>query len=243
VHGNLAIRTGREETTAGPGDVALLRLGVPLSAEWDDLRAQVVRMPLAEVARMAAERWGTDAAAFRFERMDPVSAELSTYWRNTVSYLHQAFTGPHPPMASPLLRAAFVELAAAALLAAFPHTATPPGPLRGPGQVVPLALRRAVAFIEAHAAEPVTLTQMAEAAGVTGRALQFAFMRHYDTTPTGYLRRVRLERAHRVLTDADPSDGITVAATARRWGWANPSHFAAAYLKAYGRHPRHTLRA
>jgi hypothetical protein len=30
VHGNLAIRTGREETTAGPGDVALLRLGVPL---------------------------------------------------------------------------------------------------------------------------------------------------------------------------------------------------------------------
>ena len=66
------------------------------SAEWDDLRAQVVRMPLAEVARMAAERWGTDAAAFRFERMDPVSAEMSTYWRNTVSYLHQAFTGPHP---------------------------------------------------------------------------------------------------------------------------------------------------
>jgi len=40
---------------------------------------------------------------------------------------------------------------------------------------VPSALRRAVAFIEAHAAEPVTLTQMAEAAGVAGRALQLAF--------------------------------------------------------------------
>jgi transcriptional regulator GlxA family with amidase domain len=64
-------------------------------------------------------------------------------------------------------------------------------------------------------------------------------MRHYETTPTGYLRRARLDRA---LTDADPSDGITVAATAR-WGWANPSHFAAAYLTAYGQHPRHTLRA
>jgi len=33
------------------------------------------------------------------------------------------------------------------------------------------------------------------------------------------------------------------AHAARRWGWASPSHFAAAYLKAYGRHPRHTLRA
>jgi transcriptional regulator GlxA family with amidase domain len=90
---------------------------------------------------------------------------------------------------------------------------------------------------------PAGQIELAEAAGVTGRALQLAFMRHYDTTSTGNLRRARLKRAHRELTDADPSDGITVAATARRWGWANPSHFAAAYLKAYGQHPRHTLRA
>ena len=83
---------------------------------------------------------------------------------------------------------------------------------------------------------------MAEAAGVTGRALQMAFMRHYDTTPTGYLRRVRLERAHRELKDADPAVGVTVAAIARRWGWANPSHFAAAYRQVYGEFPRHTLR-
>jgi transcriptional regulator GlxA family with amidase domain len=69
-----------------------------------------------------------------------------------------------------------------------------------------------------------------------------AFMRHYDTTPTGYLRRVRLERAHRELRDADPSDGTTVAAIARRWGWANSSHFAVVYREAYGRYPRHTLR-
>jgi transcriptional regulator GlxA family with amidase domain len=114
--------------------------------------------------------------------------------------------------------------------------------MRGPGQVAPSALRRAVAFIDAHATEPVTLTQMAEAAGVTGRALQLAFLRHYDTTPTGYLRRVRLERAHRELRDADPSDGTTVAAIARRWGWANPSHFTVAYREAFGQYPRHTLR-
>jgi len=242
VHGHLAIRAGREETALGPGDVALPRLGVPLSADWDDLRVQVVRMPLAEVARIAAERWGTDAAAFRFERMTPVSAEMSTYWRDTIAYLHRAFADPYPPMASPLLRAALVEFAAAAQLTVFPHTATSASQLRGPGQVAPSALRRAIAFIDAHATEPVTLTQMAEAAGVTGRALQLAFMRHYDITPTGYLRRVRLERAHRELADADPSDGTTVAATARRWGWANPSHFTAAYREAYGQYPRQTLR-
>ena len=46
---------------------------------------------------------------------------------------------------------------------------------------------------------------------------------------------------HEVRLRGDPEH--TVAATARRWGWANPSHFAVAYLKAYGQHPRHTLRA
>jgi AraC-like DNA-binding protein len=242
VHGDLTIRAGREQTELGPGDVVLPRLGVPLSVSWDDLRVQVVRMPLAEVARIAAERWGTDAAAFRFESMTPVSAEMSRYWRDTITYLHQAFAEPHPPMASPLLRAALADFAATAQLAVFPHTASSASRVRGPGRVAPSALRRAVAFIDSHAAEPVTLTQMAEAAGVTGRALQLAFLRHYDTTPTGYLRRVRLERAHRELRDADPSGGITVAAIARRWGWANPSHFTAAYREAFGQYPRHTLR-
>jgi AraC-like DNA-binding protein len=242
VHGHLTIRAGREEAELGPGDVALPRLGVPLAADWDDLRVHVVRMPLAEIARVAAGRWGTDAAAFRFERMTPVSAEMGAYWRETIAHVHRAFAEPHPPMASPLLRAALIELAAAAQLAVFPHAADPASRPDAQGRIPPSALRRAVAFIDAHAAEPVTLTRMAEAAGVTGRALQLAFMRHYDTTPTGYLRRVRLERAHRELTDADPSDGATVAAIARRWGWANPSHFTAAYREAYGRYPRHTLR-
>jgi AraC-like DNA-binding protein len=48
------------------------------------------------------------------------------------------------------------------------------------------------------------------------------------------LRRVRLERAHRQLQTADPAAGMTVAETARRWGWANQSKFAAAYRAQYG---------
>jgi hypothetical protein len=63
------------------------------------------------------------------------------------------------------------------------------------------------------------------------------------TVAAGPLAADQIEHSMNVAVTADPSDGITVAATARRWGWANPSHFAAAYLKADGRHPRHTLRA
>jgi transcriptional regulator GlxA family with amidase domain len=103
-------------------------------------------------------------------------------------------------------------------------------------------VRRAAAFIDAHAGRPVTATEIAAAAGVTARALQYAFRRHYDTTPTGYLRRVRLERAQRQLLTADPATGATVAEIAHRWGWANPANFAAAYQKQYGVSPSHTLR-
>ena len=78
--------------------------------------------------------------------------------------------------------------------------------------------------------------------GVTPRALQYAFRRHHDMTVTGYLREVRLERAHRELQDGDSAAGLTVAATARRWGWANPGSFTSAYRRRYGVTPSLTLR-
>ena len=240
--GRLSVVAGGDEARLAAGGVMLAPCGVPLSVDWEDLVTRLVRIPVSEVARVAEARWGVDAASFRFEGMTPVSPEMGQYWRDTVTYLHRAFEEPYQAVASPLLRAALVEFTAAAQLAVFPNTATSASYVQGPGRVAPAALRRAVAFVDAHAAEPITLTQMAEAAGVTGRALQHAFMRHYDTTPTGYLRRVRLERAHLELQAADPTAGATVAETARRWGWANPAHFAAAYRRLYGQLPSHTLR-
>ncbi|GAB7045219.1 hypothetical protein JCM9534A_03450 [Catenuloplanes indicus JCM 9534] len=97
---------------------------------------------------------------------------------------------------------------------------------------VPVTVRRAVACIDAHAA----------AAGVSVRALQAGFRRHMDTTPLGYLRRVRLERAHRDLQAADPTTGATVTVIARGWGFTDLSRFAADYHAAFGRLPRQTLR-
>ena len=82
----------------------------------------------------------------------------------------------------------------------------------------------------------------ARAAGVGPRALQLAFARHLGLSPMAYVRRVRLECAHRELQAADPTSGDTVAAIAARWGFAKPDRFAAAYRAAYGVAPIHTLR-
>ncbi|MFI5833378.1 helix-turn-helix transcriptional regulator [Micromonospora sp. NPDC051300] len=124
----------------------------------------------------------------------------------------------------------------------FPNTTMTAGYLPQPSRVAPAVVRRARAYLDEHAAEPVTVAQVAAACGVGARALQAAFQRHVGQSPLTYLRQVRLARAHRDLTAADPAEGATVAATARRWGWANPGRFAAAYREEYGRQPSETLR-
>ena len=106
----------------------------------------------------------------------------------------------------------------------------------------PGSVRRAMAYIEEHADSDIDLTDIAEAAHVGPRALQRAFRRSLDSTPLGYLRSVRLERAHEQLVAADADDGTTVVEVAARWGFGHPGRFAGAYRTQFGRSPSETLR-
>ena len=72
--------------------------------------------------------------------------------------------------------------------------------------------------------------------------MQLAFWRHYDPTPSGYLRRVRLESAHHDLQAADPTTGITVAGIAAKWGFGPGARFTRFYHEQFGVLPSHTLR-
>jgi transcriptional regulator GlxA family with amidase domain len=135
------------------------------------------------------------------------------------------------------------QMVAAVMLRTFPSTTMTVPYLPSPGWAPPAAVRRAAEFMEAHAGEPVTTAQIAEAAGVTTRTLQDAFRRQHGITPAGYLRGIRLERAHQELAGADPASGVTVRAVARRWGWVRPSVFAWAYRQRFGVPPGRTLRA
>ncbi|WP_055478765.1 AraC family transcriptional regulator [Sphaerimonospora mesophila] len=110
-----------------------------------------------------------------------------------------------------------------------------------PPRAAPAAVKRAVELIEAYAAQPVTVADIAGAAGVGARALRDGFRRHLDTTPTAYLREVRLERARAELRAHGP-DTTTVADVARRWGFVDPGRFSRAYRRHFGESPSRTLR-
>ncbi|MGZ4548011.1 MAG: helix-turn-helix transcriptional regulator [Blastococcus sp.] len=238
--GQLRVDGVGEETRSLPGDVLLFPQGGRFTCGWRSLDLRMVRLPTRIVAELAAARTGLDPADFRFESMSPLSVALGEYCRTTVHYLHSLFRGD-PMVGDPLVLRGALDLAAAAALATFPSTVTTAAPVGPAGHATPAALRRSAAFIDEHAHEPLTLADIVRASGIGARALQQAFRRHHDTTPTGYLRNVRLERAHRELQAADPTRGATVAAVAARWGFPHPGRFAVLYRRTYGRSPRQTL--
>jgi AraC-like DNA-binding protein len=220
----------------------LYPLGVGFAAEYDDASLATVRVPLPVITSVAEAMTGLPAADLRFEGMAPVSEAMQRYWVATVVHLTRQLAVPDPDLPALLLQE-LRRLTAASLLAVFPNTTMTAARLPGPGRIPPAAVRRAVAFMDAHAGEPLTAAEIAAAAGIGVRGLQVAFRRHMNQTPLEYLRRVRLERVHRELQAAAPGAGVTVKAIARRWGFANPGRFTAEYRTLYGHLPSHTLRA
>jgi AraC-like DNA-binding protein len=140
-----------------------------------------------------------------------------------------------PVVAAPLTRSVMVGLLMAAQ---HRHRDELDTPVPAAGAAV---VRTARAFIEDNAHKPLTVGDIARAAGVGVRGLQQGFQRSLDTSPTQYLRQVRLRRVHRELLAADAAT-TTVGEVAARWGFAHQGRFAAYYRQQYGVAPTETLR-
>jgi AraC-like DNA-binding protein len=240
--GSLTIRGHHQQATIGPGEVGAYLPLVDLQFIAPTISVECVRLPLSELSTIAAERVGIDPHDFRLEGMTPITAAKARYWRSLLLFVGREISADSSALASRLVQVETARMVAASAITVFPNTALRVAHTPSPGRVEPAALRRAIAFVDANAQQPITVQDMAAAASTTPRALQHAFARHRDTTPTGYLRRVRLEHAHRELQAADPVDGTTVGSVAARWGFASPGRFAAQYREAFGALPSHTLR-
>ncbi|QWF79762.1 helix-turn-helix transcriptional regulator [Amycolatopsis sp. CA-230715] len=167
---------------------------------------------------------------------EPISPAAAAQWRRAFAFVRNEIQ----LMDNPLVRSHTARLLATVTLATFPSTALADPTIEDRHDANPATLRRAVAFIEANPDRDISMLDIANAASVTVRTVQLAFRRHLNTTPTAYLRRVRLACAHENLLAADSRDD-TVTAIATRWGFPHLGRFAAAYRTAYGCSPRHTL--
>ncbi|MCF3642784.1 AraC family transcriptional regulator [Rhizobium sp. TRM95111] len=105
---------------------------------------------------------------------------------------------------------------------------------------MPRQVKRAIDFMTANVAAPLTVAEIAAAAGVSVRSLQMGFQQFRNTTPLSYLRQIRLEGVRRDLLAAHERN--TVADVARRWGFSHMGRFSMLYREAFGELPTESLR-
>ncbi|MBV9312846.1 MAG: helix-turn-helix domain-containing protein [Pseudonocardia sp.] len=177
----------------------------------------------------------------RFTGYGAISPRTAQAWKSIYAHLHEDVLTNPEMMAHPLVAGNAARLLVATALATFPNTALTDPTIEDRHDAHPQTLRRAIAFIEAHADRDISATDIARAASVTVRTVQLAFRRHLGTTPMAHLRRVRLDCARAELRAAALGQD-TVTQIAARWGYGRPSVFAAHYRATYSETPSQTLR-
>ena len=94
-------------------------------------------------------------------------------------------------------------------------------------------LEDARSILLARITAPPTLPELARLARLNEGKLKQGFRKHFGDSVFGYLRRQRLEQAHRLLRQGH----YNVTEVATRVGYANPSKFAAAFKALFGVNP------
>lgn len=207
---------------------------------YDECRVTNMLIDRSQFDRAVADLYGTGAAHTPFFDLTRARSDAAAErWIGIETLLWRELGRAEPP--APLVHGQLIRLAVASLLENFTVTfTTGEGDVHGPGSHA--SLRRAVAFIDSHAADDIGLAHIAAAARLSTRGAQDAFRRHLNTTPLAYLRRVRLDHAHQELLASSPS-ATTVGRIAARWGFANPGRFAAEHRRVYGSEPAAVLRS
>ena len=199
-----------------------------------DLR--LVHLDRALVRRVAGLRGDVGEHALRFDTHRELGQEAAGRWRDALTALARALR------AGGTESAAWQEAKSAALevfLDLFPPVLDDlPAVL---GQPRNARLRAAVEYVHDHAAEPITISDLSAASGLSVRSVQESFRRVFDVSPLTYLRQVRLDRVRAELHTVDSQAGA-VGDVARRWGFAHLGRFSAAYAERFGEYPKETLR-
>ncbi len=100
---------------------------------------------------------------------------------------------------------------------------------------------RARRYIVDHLSSPLAIGSIATAAGTSRRSLSRAFVDLLNDTPAEYIRRLRLHRIRRDLTEPGNAR-IGIAAIAARWGLKPSGEMSLRYRELFGELPEITRR-
>jgi AraC-like DNA-binding protein len=241
--GGMKVSLGHDEEVVPVGTPVLFPAHQVVSVLWADACADCVGVRAAEVERTATETTGLENAGLRFTALRPMTPAAGRRWNDVVRGVVDTLMRQPGGTPSPLVAAQLTRRLAVVALETFPSTVLASRRRMPPDHATPPVVRRAIDVIEANADRDLTLSEIAEASGISARGLQAAFLRHRDMTPTAFARRVRLDRAHRELAAVDPALRDTVRSIPARWGFDDRRRFAVEHQRAYGRPPVQTARS
>jgi AraC-like DNA-binding protein len=205
---------------------------------FDDVHLRMTAFE-AEAFHQAAERYDQAGSRRRLSRSAPHSPIAAAAWSWTAAHVQRTMRDPIA-FGNPIVAGELFDLAVRTVLACFADDADDGD---APNLAAsPKAVRRAVAYLEEHALEAVTVPDVAAAARTSVRSLQALFRRHLGVSPVEHLHGIRLESARRDLL-AGSGEDATVRAVAERWGFGNSGRFARLYQERFGELPSDTLRA
>ncbi|MFF0989784.1 helix-turn-helix transcriptional regulator [Kocuria nitroreducens] len=230
----------REESgSAAGGSSVLFRPEHPSLVVAQDVDVTLVHLPVALVQQTADTVYGARTPV-AFAASTSAGNRLGQYWSGLARY--GAGVLASAAFDEPLVRSELTRQLVVGLLECFPLVGDPDERYLSM-EAQARRYRIAVQFLDDSASGPVTVEDAARAAGTTTGALVRAFRANHPLglTPAQYLRRIRMEAAHRDLAAGDPAAGDTVKDIAARWGFAHPGRFAQYYRQIYGMTPRRTL--
>ncbi|WP_079175433.1 AraC family transcriptional regulator [Streptomyces malaysiense] len=220
---------------AGPGD--------RLSMNWNSEAVNnILIFPFQEMEKAVVRRLGDlPSGGLRFNN---VLDERNPVMRSWIKLARSFSLFSRSPLShsSHLGMRHFENALVDSILDVQPHSWSSAIADRGPA-ILPNSLRRATNFCAEHANEPISVSDIAQAARVSVRTLREGFRAHLGTSPLAYLRSVRLDHAHRDLVAVARGQAAgTVTDIACRWGFTHLGRFSADYRRAYGQSPSQTLR-
>jgi AraC family transcriptional regulator, L-rhamnose operon regulatory protein RhaS len=95
-------------------------------------------------------------------------------------------------------------------------------------------LANAVAYMESHFMEPITLRLLSDFLSISTRHFIRIFQKHYASTPIDYLLRLRLEHSLELLKDSR----WNITEVADKCGFADSNYFSRLFHKRFGLSPR-----
>ncbi|MFD1539796.1 helix-turn-helix domain-containing protein [Nonomuraea guangzhouensis] len=213
-----------------PGSVYVINPGTPYRKRWSgDARQLIVRLPRRSLERVASADSANGPVIFA-PQVDPDAIDIAPLLR----FLWAQVATSRSTVRSLAIDHSAVRHLLTAVLHSVPNSVTHPAV-----EPLPSSLARADRYMREHLATDLAVDDIARACGIAGRTLQDAFRKHWRTTPTEHLRSLRLEAAHRLLTER-PFE-VSVTEVAYTIGMPHLSRFSRYYLSRFGELPSATL--